>query len=231
MIFVLIHSPSVGPATWRPVAAELRRGGHQVLLPDLRPVAAGPAPYRARVLDAVLGALAAAGVVEGDAPELVMVPHSNAGHFVPLIASSLPGRVRGQVFVDAALPPPDGETALAEEDFLPFLEQRARGGILPPWTQWWHEHDVAPLFAGVGNRAEVEAEQPRLPLDYYTERVPVPSEWVDVPGAYLWFGPPYDVEAAEAARRGWPVRRVPGLHLHLLVDPVAVAAEIAGLTP
>lgn len=219
--FVLLHSPAVGPATWRPVAEELRGAGYGVVVPDLRLVARGPAPHWHRVRDGVLAAIG-----DADPQSLVLVPHSNAGHFVPMLAAVLSGCVRGYVFVDAALPGPDGETALAGPEVMPFLEQRAVNGLLPPWTSWWSDEDVAPLFAGVADRAEIEGEQPRLPLAYYRERVPVPAGWTATPGAYLWFGLPYDQEAARAAAWGWPTWRIPGAHLHLLVDPTAVAAAL-----
>lgn len=34
-IFVLVHSPSVGPSTWHPVAEQLAAAGHQVRVPSL----------------------------------------------------------------------------------------------------------------------------------------------------------------------------------------------------
>ena len=41
MRFVLLHSPLVGPATWRWVAEALRASGHHVAVPDLRRAAVG----------------------------------------------------------------------------------------------------------------------------------------------------------------------------------------------
>jgi hypothetical protein len=34
-LFVLVHSPSVGPSTWEQVADELREAGHDVVVPSL----------------------------------------------------------------------------------------------------------------------------------------------------------------------------------------------------
>ena len=70
--FVLLHSPAVGPATWRPVAEQLRSVGHQVVVPDLRPVARGPAPHWHLVRERVLAAIAddAAGQRAGAVPDL-----------------------------------------------------------------------------------------------------------------------------------------------------------------
>ena len=102
-------------------------------------------------------------------------------------------------------------------------------GRLPPWTSWWDEADVARLFPDPRVRAAVEAEQPRLPLSYYEQQIPVPVGWDAQPCAYLLFGPPYELVANEAAARGWAVERIPGRHLHQVVDPAGVAERIAGM--
>ena len=45
--FALLHSPLLGPATWKPVARELRQAGHHVAVPDLRGTStASAAPWR-----------------------------------------------------------------------------------------------------------------------------------------------------------------------------------------
>lgn len=224
--FVLIHSPSVGPLTWAPVAEELRVRGQAVVIPDVRAVAAGPAPYWRSVRDLVDAATV--GITTG----LVLVAHSNAGVFIPVIvdaADAVRSRVSGCVFVDAAIPAQSGPTPIAPAEFMDFLRARAQNGVLPPWTQWWDESDVAALFRGCVCREAIEAEQPRLPLAYYEECVPVTPAWRQLPSAYLWFGPPYEPVAAEAERRGWPVRHLPGQHLHTVVDPQAVTDEILTL--
>ena len=43
---------------------------------------------------------------------------------------------------------------------------------------------------------------------------------------YLLFSEGYGPEAAAARQRGWPVIELPGSHLHMLVDPAAVAAAL-----
>ena len=59
----------------------------------------------------------------------------------------------------------------------------------------------------------------------------MPGDWNDgIPCGYLMFAPPGqdgdDDKAREARERGWRVEHLPGLHLHQLVDPDAVAAMI-----
>jgi pimeloyl-ACP methyl ester carboxylesterase len=220
--FVLIHSPSVGPRTWRPVAQRLAELGWTVAVPSLLHVADGEPPFWPRVVDAVRAGLGAA----GQDRDLVLVAHSNAGLFVPVISAALPGQVLGCIFVDAAVPPPGGAAPVAPPELLALLRDKASGGLLPRWTDWWDEEDVAPLFPDPQTRRAVTEEQPRLPLSYYEASIPVPAGWATTPCAYLLFGPPYDELAAEARRRGWIVEELPGGHLHQLVDPDGVARSL-----
>ncbi len=184
-------------------------------VPSLLDVARSAPPFWPAGVSAVTGSV-------GDEP-VVLVPHSNAGLLVPAIVEALDDQVRGVVFVDAALP---GRGHYTTPDFLCAL---AVDGLLPPWTSWWDEAEVAELFPDAATRAQVEAEQPRMPLSYFDHLPPAPDDWAGPPCAYLWFGPPYDEGAAQAVARGWPTERLPGRHLHMLVDPDAVAAAIGRL--
>ena len=56
--------------------------------------------------------------------------------------------------------------------------------------------------------------------------MPVVPGWTRHPCGYLLFGPPYDAAAEEARGRGWPVIELPGQHLHIVVDPAAVARAL-----
>lgn len=222
-LFVLVHSPSVGPATWSPVASRLREGGLAVAVPTLVHVAEEGPPFWPRVVGAV-----AAGLAGTDAGQrLVLVAHSNAGVFVPVIAAGLGRPVACCLFADASVPAASGSTPVAEPGFLPFLRGLAGpDGRLPPWTDWWEEKDVAPMFPDPQSRETISREQPRLPLAYYLEQVPVPPGWAPPACGYLLFSKPYQGQAELARARGWPVRVIPGEHLHQVVDPGAVAQAI-----
>jgi hypothetical protein len=225
-LFVLVHSPSVGPATWAPVAAELTRRGYDAVVPSLLHVGEGDPPVWPRVAAGVADALAG---VPADRP-VVLAAHSNAGLFVPVIRAAVHQPVAASVFVDAGLPAREGATPVAEAEFLDFLRGLAGpDGRLPRWTDWWGDEDLSPLFPDEQTRRVVTEEQPRLPLSYYEQAVPVPDGWADHPCAYLMFGPAYEDAAAEARARGWPVRHLPGEHLHQIVDPVAVTDELVAL--
>lgn len=217
-VFLLIPSPLLGPATWRPVEGWLRGQGHHAQAVDF-----GARPRTpAGVLDAVV---AAAGN-----QTVVLVPHSNAGLYAPHLASLVD--VETTVFVDAALPGPEageGATQLAPPAFMDFLRGLADDqGVLPPWTEWWV--DVGDLFPDTSVRQAVEREQPRLPLTYFASRIPVPDGWTERPAAYLAFGETYADERERAARLGWATRTIAGSHLHALRDPAAVGTSILDLS-
>jgi hypothetical protein len=225
-VFMLVHSPSVGPATWQPVAERLTKAGHDVLVPSLLEVGEGEPPYWPRVVTAVSAGVAG---LAANQP-VALVVHSNAGVFAPVLVGGLAQPVTTCLFADATVPPATGSTPLAEEEFLPFLRGLSGpDGRLPQWTDWWSEDDVAPMFADEQFRRVVTAEQPRLPLAYYQERVPAPAGWDHRPCGYLMFSAAYQADADRARERGWPVRITPGEHLHQIVDPDAVSLALIDL--
>jgi hypothetical protein len=213
----LLPSPLLGRSVWGPVAELLEGRGWSVL------VAAVPGvPGSAHdVLDGFVESL------PGD-QSLVLVPHSNAGLYVPALYRRR--TVAGTVFVDAALPPDHGDTALAPAPLYELLRTRAdHAGLLPPWTRWWDDADVAALFPDAQTRAGVEAEQPRVPLSYFDGRVEVPSGWLDRPAAYVAFGDTYAGEIERARQHGWPISTLAGRHLHMLVEPDSVASTLVDM--
>jgi hypothetical protein len=214
----LLGSPLLGPAVWRSTGAALQRMGWVVQVAAAAPRAPqGPG----EVLEHLLAQLAI------DEP-VALVAHSNAGLYVPALMARRP--VVASILADAALPPPSGDAAIAPPAMQEMLLRMAdANGLLPPWTHWWPEQEVASLFPDVGTRAAVEAEQPRLPVGYFSSSVPVPDDWATHPAAYLAFSDAYLPQQQEASRWGWPVRMLPGGHLHPLVAPEAVASTIGEL--
>jgi hypothetical protein len=201
------------------VADRLRDIGHDAVVPSLLTVTDSGASYWPRVVAAVRAGLAGA----EPAMPVVLATHSNAGLFVPVLARDLGRPVACAIFADASIPAEEGATPAVGDDFLPFLRGLAdQDGLLPRWTDWWTEDDVAPMLPDPAIRRAITEEQPRLPMDYYLEPIPAPAGWADLCCCYLQFSQAYDGQAAEARRRGWPVRRVAGEHLHQVVDPDAV---------
>jgi alpha-beta hydrolase superfamily lysophospholipase len=220
---VLIHSSSVGPSTWLPVADHLRRRGFDVQVPSMLGFADAGPPYVRAYLDAMARALASL----PPGRDVIAVAHSNAGLFLPAIAATLAPRRVSLVFADASVPELGAQNVpLAPEAILPWLRTIATDGVLPRWTDWWSDEDANALYPDSATRNSVAAEEPRLPLALYEESVPVPVRWSERPCAYLLFSEGYESEAGRAAEHGWPVTTVPGEHLHMLVDPDGVAAAI-----
>lgn len=216
-LLVLLPSAFLGATAWEPVAERLRTLGW----PVTTPVVTRPIRTPEDVARSYLAALPVG-------RELVLIPHSNAGLFVPGLASRR--RVIASIFVDAAMPPKEGLVPLAPPALHRLMAEKAdEDGLLPPWTEWWEEDDVAALFPDRETRRRIEREQPRVPLSYLAGSLQVPAGWTSLQCAYVAFDDTYDEERQRATGSGWAVRMLPGRHLHLLVDPPAVAAAITDL--
>lgn len=217
-VIALLPSPLLGPAVWDSIDDRLRGAGREVLQ---TPPATNPPSSPDDVHQHFLAALPT------DC-DLILVPHSNAGLYVPQLIAQR--QIVATVFIDAGLPPAAGTVPLAPPGLVDRLATLADDeGILPPWTQWFDEQEVAPLFPDAATRAKVEAEQHRLPLTYFQSMMDVPGGWIDHPAAYLGFGDTYAHEQQQANQRNWPVEVIDGHHLHLLVDPDLVTRHLIAL--
>jgi hypothetical protein len=213
--FALLPSPLLAAVAWDPVRDALRRRGCDAFVAPLPDRVETPADVRDSFV-------ASASAVD----DVVLVPHSNAGLYAPHVAEA--ADAVGTVFVDAAMPTTSGAAPLAPPGFFEFLSTLADGdGLLPPWTRWWGDADLAGLFPSAEWRQRVADREPRLPLAYFASTVDVPAGWSDRPCAYIAFGETYAAEIAAARERGWPVTVVDGEHLYLLHDPEGVADQIA----
>jgi len=223
-LIALIHAPVLGPRSWQPVAEEISRAGNEVVVPALAGFTDGGTPYAPRLIR-----LAADQVRAARRDGVVLVTHSGAGVFVPHLAAAIGGSVVA-VFADAALPSRSSGASVVDAQFLPYLREIAAEGIVPPWPLWWPEEDLSPLFPDDAAREAVCGEARPLPLEFFAERLPaLPGGWPPCPAAYVAFSQAYDREAGVARSAGWPVRDLPGGHLHMLVSPAEVAAAITGL--
>ena len=220
--YVFVHSLLLGPLTWAPVADRLAGS----VVPSLVEVADGEPPFWPDVARRVRDA------VDRLPPgqPIVLVAHSNAGPLLPVVGAAVRRPVAGYVFADARLPAVVGPTPTSSPARLDLLRPTATGGRLPPWTTWWDEHEVAQLLPDPSTRAAITAEQTRLPLSYYEQLIPVPPGWDARPCGFLLFSPAYEEMARDARERGWEVDRIPGGHLHQVVDPDTVAARITAMT-
>src|SRR6266516_6745357 len=103
-VFVLIHSPLVGPGTWSPVARELERRGRQAVVPSLLGPAGAPPRHWRHCVEAARDA------VRTLSDPIVLVGHSGGGLLLPVITEFLAPPVSGLIFVDSGVPASTGET-------------------------------------------------------------------------------------------------------------------------
>jgi hypothetical protein len=218
--FALVHSPFVGPSTWRWVAGALAAAGHDATVPDLRDAAITGVPR------AVITATAASIPSEWTTP--VVVGHSGAGSILPSVAEQLDARPPRLIFVDAGLPPWEG-SATPGADFVGRVRALAIDGVLPKWSTWWGDGAMQLLVSTADRRAELEAEMPEIPLAFFESPLDVPNGWCETPGSYLLLSEPYRADAERARALGWPTVERLGGHLDIVNDPDHVAHTILEL--
>ena len=218
-VFVLIHSPLVGPLTWSLVAEQMQQRGLDVIVPPLRDSSDSKQPFWKQHAASVSEALAQ---ISKDTP-VILVAHSGAGPLLPAIRESLMNPVHAYMFVDAGIPC-EGATRLdlmKSEDpewaaqFLKYLED---GGKFPNWSF----DDLQEVLPDPSLRRQMVAELRPRGLDFFLEPIPVFKGWPDALCAYVQFSPPYQYSASQAREAGWPTYTLEAGHFHMLVDPEAV---------
>jgi hypothetical protein len=224
IVFALIHSPLTDPLVWEPVRAVLIARGFSVIVPNLtdedRP------PYWSQHADSAARAIA-------DLPahaRIILTAHSGAGPLLAVIGQRMKRLAAVYLFVDAGLPAANQsrlDLIHAEDAELGRVlsDALSAGARFPEWT----DDDLRALIPDDVLRARVVATLRPRRLDYFTEAIPAVDAWPDAPCGYVQFSTAYAQPAAEAAARGWPVRRLDGGHFHLLTDPVATADALIGL--
>jgi hypothetical protein len=218
-VYVLIHSPLVGPLTWSLVASEMRHRGLNVVVPCLRDSHGSKEPFWKQHAGSLSSALAS---IPKDT-SLTLVAHSGAGPLLAAIRRVLAYPVRAYVFVDAGIPR-DGasrlELMIAEDPgwAAQFQEYLRAGGQFPNWNS----DDLIKVIPNKPLRDQMVAEMHPRSLDYFAEPLPVFEGWPDARCIYIQFSAPYEQPAAQARRSGWPVYVLEAGHFHMLVDPQAV---------
>ena len=176
----LVHSPLVGPGTWRAVSRRLEARGREAPMPKIH-LDDLEAPWDVAIAGGVAAQL--------DGAPTVLAVHSGAGALVPALANRLD--LAAVLFVDAILPTPgrswfDTAPASLQE----HLRNLAQGGLLPPWPAWFGEAVMSRLLPYAPLREAFEADCPPLPLNYF--EAPASIEPMP-PGMRL-------------RRRSWPLR-------------------------
>ena len=209
--WLLVHPPLLGPAVLAPLAAELRRRGATVAVPDLRATVSEASGWPQR------WAASAAAVGAAEA----VLGFSGAGVTLPAVAAAV--GARRVVWVDALMPARSGVTA-ADDVIRELIAARLIDGRIADWTTWWGEEVFDELVADPVLRSAIRAEGHRLPADFYEIAVPVPEQWPEAGARYVQLSSAYDDAAAEARARGWPVTgNADGEHLDVATSPARVA--------
>lgn len=220
-MFVLIHSPLIGPFTWSRLVPELEARSQTTLVPNLHTEFA-TTPYwhhHARAVADVINKVPAS-------TPLILVGHSGAGMLLPAIRQAIGRSVSGYVFMDAGIPV-DGKSRLdlLRIELPDAAEQAARVGLQPQWTDQDLRDDLPDAALRVGVLAELHTQ----PLPYRTEPIPVAADWPDAPCGYLQFTAGYDHAGMQARAAGWAYASLPAGHFHMLVDPIGVADALVAL--
>ncbi len=215
--YFLLHSPVVGPTSWRWVSEELRSMGHEVEILVISPAATfrGWEEVVEEVVVQVTG--------EDDA---IFVAHSGAGPLLPTIVDRSKARGSSMVFVDAGLPATTTDTPLMPGAFLKQLSAITEDGLLPPWSEWFGPGVMALLIPDSNKRELIEFELPRIPLSYFYGSVPPVRKWPAERNGYVLLSDAYMDDAEEARRRGWPVVELFGEHLDLITKAPEVALAV-----
>ena len=218
-VYVLIHSPLVGPLTWKFVADQMQQRGIETIIPTLLDSPDSEQPYWKQQAESVSEALKQ---IPKDTP-IAVVAHSGAGPLLPAIRELLPNPVKAYVFVDAGIPHKDAsrldlmksEGSDWAHQFQEYLEG---GGSFPNWRV----DDLREILPDESLRQQMVAEiQPRA-LDFFTEPIPVFEGWPDAPCVYILFSEPYKRAEIEARKAGWQTYGLEAGHFHMLVDAPAV---------
>ncbi len=225
-IFVLVHSPLVGPLAWSLVAEELRQREIDIVVPALHDTEGSDVPYWQQHAASVKQAVAS---LPKDRA-LVLAGHSGAGPLLPAVSQSCGYRVGAYIFVDAGLPL-NGKSHLddIEADDPEFAAQfrgcLAAGGRFPEWNA----EDLRAVIPDDRLRRRMVAELRPRPLAFFQEPIPGFAHGPDAPCAYLQFSAPYARAARHARRSGWAYREIEAGHFHMLVDPAAVTNALLDL--
>jgi hypothetical protein len=126
------------------------------------------------------------------------------------------------VFVDAVLPPEEGERVVSAS-LLDHLRTIESEGVLPPWSEWFGSGVMEELIPDDDVRNAFVPELPMMLLSYFERPVSVPNGWATTNCRYVLLSEAYREEVTEAASRGWEVFEQLGSHLDILTRPVEIA--------
>jgi hypothetical protein len=225
--FVLVPGPLVRASSWEPTAKLLRKSGHHVQTPDALDDQQSPPAWRewtSHLLQRITSC-----------HEPILVGHSSASVLVADLARRLPCRC--VIIVDGEVPPLRGSAAPVRPALQDFIRSiAASDGALPIWSRWFAGDSRRTSLVGLDLLArdpvafaEFERGLPRLSVDWFDDTIEL-AGWDHIPAGFIQCSPIYDHAALEARRRGWPVIKLDGTHLHPTLDPAETALAIESVS-
>jgi hypothetical protein len=219
---VLVTGPMVGASSWGPTADRLRASGWRVDVPDILATSGTLPPWPE------LSVHYARLVSFERAP--ILVGHSLATVVVADLAGKIPAC--GLIMVDGEVPPASGPVAPGSDSFRELVAGLAdRDGRLPPWSEWRLDHrrrsllGIDELARDADAFAAFERDQPRVSRAWFDDGIDL-APWTHIATGFIRTSAFFDHAADEAARRGWPVVRIKGTHLHPTLQPNETASAI-----
>jgi pimeloyl-ACP methyl ester carboxylesterase len=220
---VLIQGPLVGASGMLPLADRLRARGLHVHVPDVLSAHGAPPPWSAWSSHLIR-------LLALDERMPVLVGYSASTVLAAELATRIPAR--GVIFLDGDIPPASGRVAPGSERLRRRIEGLADSdGQLPLWSDWWgtdEEKAAIGVSALQCDRNAWEAfrrDQPRMTRNWFDDAINL-APWGGVAAGYVQLSRFFDRSAEEAEKRGWPVMRLNGTHLHPTLEPEETAAAI-----
>ena len=218
MIFILIHSPLVGPLLWKPTAAALTSTGCAAIVPRITSPADRAGSYVRLHVDQIVDQLP-----DLPDPDVFLVAHSGAGALLP----ALRGQVAfspAMIFVDCDLPE-QGKSRFDQfpADVHAAFQAEASSGMLPVL---WSEADLQSTLVCADIRRRFVEEMRPTPLRVYEEPIPVGVGAEERAHGYVLLTGQYRDSFDIASARGWITERYESSHFHPLNDPVRMAGML-----
>jgi Alpha/beta hydrolase family len=223
---ILVPGPFVRASSWEPTAKYLREAGYNTQVPDILSGHLQPPSWSAwssHLLHHI-----------SPCDEAVLIGHSSAG---PL-AADLAGRLQCRciVIVDGHIPPSQGIVPAVRPAFRDFIQRLAAGErILPIWSRWFSGDAQREALLGLDLLAsdpvafaKFENELLRFPVDWFDDMFKI-ADWDQIPAGFIQTCAIYDYAVEEAQRRGWPVTKLQGTHLHPMLEPAETGGAIIAM--
>ncbi len=220
---VIIQGPLVGASGMTPLAERLRARGLRVHVPDV--LDGQPKPPLWSAWSTLLISLLS---LDGRRP--VLVGYSASTTLAAELATRIP--TQGIVFLDGEIPPAMGLVAPGSDRLRRRMEALSEShGRLPIWSDWFTGDEDKAIIGITSLQTNAEAwntfrrDQPRMTREWFRDQINL-RPWGEVPTGYVRLCEIFDRSADEAEKRGWPVARLKGTHLHPTLEPEETAEAI-----